>query len=562
MVVAVSGDSGVALRAAVERSVFLSQLLLTGATLVLATISFIIDPSNLASPMFFAGVIGIFTVTGLAAAVPWGRIAKTWIAILPVLDILFIALIRQDQPLLGATLLFVFPVIWMSMHFGLWGAATSVVLPAVLTWGGELIRDGGTAIDPAVLPRLGVVPIVLGFVATTVYTTTRRAAAQRSLLQQQADLFDQALQSSRRQKQTLDELFDAVDFGVIGFDGSGRVNLINRAQREMVAPFGVGDGAIVPAVVYREDRTTAYEEEDRPFQKALRGQVIDRETVWFGEPGEAQVAILTSSRPVIDEHGNYDGGVIVFRDITAELKAVKARDDLVASVSHELRTPLTSIVGYTELALDEDISDSTRAMLEITSRNADRMLGIVADLLTAASESTQTLLMVFAPCDLAQIVRESIESITPVASISHITFTTPELESLVFDADAFRLRQVVDNLLSNAVKYNVPYGRIDVSLTATSEDVAELRVHDTGRGMTDSEQAHLFDRFYRADSVRNSAVHGSGLGLSISRDIVHQHGGELRLESARGKGTTAIMTVPMKEREAAGDASSESKVTP
>lgn len=549
-------------RSAVERSVFLSQLLLTGATLVLATISFIIEPKNLASPMFFAGVIGIFTVTGFAAAIPWSRIAKIWIATLPVLDILAIALIRQDQPLLGATLLFVFPVIWMSMHFGLWGAATSVVLPAILTWGGELIRDGGTAIDPNVLPRLGVVPIVLGFVATTVYSTTRRAAAQRSLLQQQADLFDQALQSSRRQKQTLDELFDAVDFGVIGFDGSGRVNLINRAQREMVAPFGLGDGDIVPPVVYREDRTTAYEEYERPFQRALRGEVIDRETVWFGEPGEVQAAILTSSRPVIDEHGSYDGGVIVFRDITAELKAVKARDDLVASVSHELRTPLTSIVGYTELALDEDISESTRGMLEITSRNADRMLGIVADLLMAASESTQTLLMVFAPCDLSQIVREGIESITPVAYINHITFAVDELAPLVFDADAFRLRQVIDNILSNAVKYNVAYGRIDVSLAATADGAAELRVQDTGRGMTDAEQAHLFDRFYRADSVRNSAVHGSGLGLSISRDIVHQHGGELRLESARGKGTTAIMTLPMKEREAAVDSSSQSKANP
>jgi two-component system phosphate regulon sensor histidine kinase PhoR len=540
-------------RSAVERSVFLSQLLLAGATLVLSTISFLIDPLALASPMFFAGVVTVFAVTGLAAAVPWRRIDKIWIASLPVLDILAISLIRQDQPGLGASFLFVFPAIWMAMHFGFWGAATSVALPTALTWGGELLREGTMSIDPAILPRLGIVPIVLGFVATTVYSTTRRAAAQRSLLQQQADLFEQALQSSRRQKQTLDELFDAVDFGVIGFDGSGRVNLINRAQREMVAPFGVGDGSIVPAVVYREDRTTPYEERDRPFQRALRGETIDRETVWFGDPGEAQAAILTSSRPVIDEHRHYDGGVIVFRDITAELKAVKARDDLVASVSHELRTPLTSIVGYTELALDEDIPDSTRAMLEITSRNADRMLGIVADLLTAASDSTQTLLMVFAPCDLAQIVRDGIESITPVASISHIAFTTPELEPLVFDADAFRLRQVVDNLLSNAVKYNVPYGRIEVSLQASSDGVAELRVHDTGRGMTDSEQAHLFDRFYRADSVRNSAVHGSGLGLSISRDIVHQHGGELRLESARGKGTTAIMTLPMAERQPASE---------
>ncbi len=557
-----SGGSEAIVRPAVERSVFLSQLLLAGAMLVLATISFVIDPTSLASPLFFTGVVVVFTVTGLAAAVPWSRVDKLWIVSLPVLDIIAIALIRQEQPQLGASFLFVFPAIWMSMHFGFWGAATSVVLPAILTWGGEFLRDGTHTIDPAILPRLGVVPIVLCFVATTVYSTTRRAAAQRSLLQQQADLFERALQSSRRQKQTLDGLFDAVDFGVVGFDGSSRINLVNRAQREMVAPFGVGDGSVVPSVVYREDRTTPYEENDRPLERALRGEMIDRETVWFGDPDETQAAILTSARPVIDEHGHYDGGVIVFRDITAELKAVKARDDLVASVSHELRTPLTSIVGYTELALDEDLPASTRSMLEITARNADRMLGIVADLLAAASDSPQTLLMVFAPCDLARIVRDGIESITPVASINHITFTEPELEPLEFDADAFRLRQVIDNILSNAVKYNVAYGRIDVTLRAVADGVAELRVHDTGRGMSDAEQAHLFDRFYRADSVRNSAVHGSGLGLSISRDIVHRHGGDLRLESSRNNGTTAIMTVPMRERRPAAGPTSPAKATP
>jgi two-component system phosphate regulon sensor histidine kinase PhoR len=546
-------------RATVERSVFLSQLLLAGATLVLATISFVIDPAALASPAYFIGVIIIAGITALAAGVPWRRVPKSWIVLLPILDIIAIGLIRQDQPQLGATLLFVFPAIWMSTHFGLRGAATSVVLPFVLTWGGELLRDNAWTISPEILPRLGVVPIVLAFVATTVYSTTRRAAAQRGLLRQQADLFEQALQGARRQKQTLDQLFDAVDFGVIGFDGTGRINLINRAQRKMFAPFGVREGAVVPDIAYREDRSSRYDEIDRPFQRALRGEPIDREIVWFGEPGEPQTAILTSSRPLRDENGHFDGGVIVFRDITAELRAVKARDDLVASVSHELRTPLTSIVGYTELALDEEIADSTRAMLEVTARNADRMLAIVADLLSAASESTHTLLMVFENCDLADIVREGIESIRPVAAINHISFDVGTLEPTPLEADGFRLRQVIDNIFSNAVKYNVAYGRIDVSLARNSDGEAELRVHDTGRGMSDAEQVHLFDRFYRADSVRNSAVHGTGLGLNISRDIVHQHRGELRLESTKGKGTTAIVTIPLIQT---NDAMSTSKREP
>jgi signal transduction histidine kinase len=544
-------------RSALERSVFLSQLLLAGATVVAVTISFVTDSEVFASPLYFAGAIAIFSITGLAAGLPWRLIPKAWIALLPILDIIAIGMIRQDQPQLGASLLFVFPVIWMSMHFGVKGAVISVLLPFVLTLTGELLRDDSWQIAPEILPRLGVVPIVLAFVATTVYATTRRAAAQRSLLEQQASLFEEALKTSRRQKRTLDELFDAVDFGVVGFDRSGQINLINRAQRKMFAPFDMREGGVVPLSAYREDRSTRYDEAERPFERALQGEPIDRETVWFGEPGEHQAAFLTSSRPIVDEQGALDGGVIVFRDITAELRAVKARDDLVASVSHELRTPLTSIVGYTELALDEDIADSTRSMLEITARNADRMLAIVADLLSAASESTHTLLMVFEQCDLASIVRDAMESIGPAAAVGHITFHVDSLPPTPLEADGFRLRQVIDNIFSNAVKYNVAYGRIEVALGDNGDGFTELRVHDTGRGMSKAEQQHLFDRFYRADSVRNSAVHGTGLGLSISRDIVHQHGGELRLESIKGRGTTAIVTLPVVRTVAPGYASAK-----
>ena len=151
--------------------------------------------------------------------------------------------------------------------------------------------------------------------------------------------------------------------------------------------------------------------------------------------------------------------------------------------------------------------------------------------------------LAFAPCDLSTIVTDAVESLRPVAAEQEITFELGGLPPVELEGDALRLRQVVDNLLSNAIKYNVLSGRIAVSLNST-DATAELRVADTGRGMTDEEQKRLFDRFYRADSVRGSSVHGTGLGLSISRDIMRQHGGDLRLESTRGKGTTAIATLP------------------
>ena len=528
--------------ARVERSVFLTQLLVAGALLLLVGVSVVVDPAAISAPLYFYGVVIVFGVTGLAAAVPWRLVPKGWIALLPVLDIVAIVLIREAQPLLGATFLLVFPVIWMATHFGFRGAVGSVLIAAVLLWGGAALRN---SIVPAEeIPRLAIMPIVLAFVATATYITTRRARAQSVLLTQQAGLFEVALQRSRRQERLQVEIFDAIDFGVVSTEGSGAVVLQNRAQKEMMHRFGVQEGTLLPAVVHREDRETPYADSERPFTRALAGETVDRVTVWVGEPGSTQAALLVSARPLQDDAGRFDGAVLVSRDVTAELRAIQARDDLVASVSHELRTPLTSVLGYLELALDDErVEDGTRRMLTVASKNADRLLALVADLLTAAGDSQHALLLAFAPCSLADVVAESVESARPLAAERDIVIEVDELVAVETEADAFRLRQVVDNLLSNAIKYNVRSGRIRVAVRASADEV-QLRVTDTGQGMSDDEQRNLFDRFYRADSVRGSSVHGTGLGLSISRDIMRQHGGDLRLESASGVGTTAIATLP------------------
>jgi two-component system, OmpR family, phosphate regulon sensor histidine kinase PhoR len=525
------------------RSVFTSQALLAGVLLVLVGIIAAVQPALLGDPMFFLGIVLIFAMTGLAAALPWQSLPKSLIAVLPLADIIAICMLRQSQPVLGASLLLVFPVIWLATHFGSTGAIGGVLLASLLIWGGAAIR--GSLPAPEEFPRLAAVPIMLAFVAATTHGTTRRSAAQRLLLRQQAELFEAALRRSTRQEQTLDEIFNAVDFGVVGFDALGKPNLINRAQRELLARFRVPAGQAVPDVVYGDDKLTPIPEADRPFRRALRGEFVDRETVWFDEPGRTSSVFLVSARPMNDEHGAFDGGVIVLRDVTAEMKAIQARDDLVASVSHELRTPLTSILGYLELALDDERLDpGTRHMLEVTSKNADRLLALVADLLMAASNAKNLLMLEFEPSDVSSIVLDAVESARPAADEREISFDVAPMPPVLLNADAFRLRQVVDNLLSNAVKYNVASGRISVTLQTTDAG-AELRISDTGRGMTPDEQTRLFDRFYRADSVRGSSVHGTGLGLNISRDIMRKHGGDLRLESTFGEGTTAIATLPI-----------------
>jgi signal transduction histidine kinase len=241
--------------------------------------------------------------------------------------------------------------------------------------------------------------------------------------------------------------------------------------------------------------------------------------------------------------------VVAAHDITAETRAVQDRDDLVTSMSHELRTPLSSILGYVDLTLeDPTLSTKSRKMLEIAVTNTERIMALLGDLLAARS-SGRSSAMVIRPtgCDLAQIVRESMDAVRVLASDRMVTMSLESPEQLAAVVDPFRVRQVVDNLLSNAIKYNELGGRVQIRLavSGTPWDGVRLTVADRGRGMTPEEQKGLFERFYRAESVRGTTIHGTGLGLSICRQIVELHHGEIGIESESGKGTAVTVRLPL-----------------
>ncbi len=529
-------------RARIDRAVFQSQLLLAAALLLLVCAAYIFQPAAVLDFRFFGGVAVIFVLTGAAAVVPWSRLPRQWIALLPIIDIIAIVAVRQGNSSLGAGLLLVFPVIWLAGYFGLTGAVTSVVICSVLLWTSAFLVGEPLTLNS--IPGLLVLPVTLAFIATTTLTTTSRTGAQRGLLRQQADLLEVALRRARRQEQTLDEVLNAVTFGVVAFGKDGVESIVNRAHRQFQTQFGLPETSVEPPVLYKPDRTTPYPEDERPFHRATSGERFDDLVVWLGEPGQHRIALSVSARPLTTAEGDPDGGVMVSRDVTAEINAIRARDDLVASVSHELRTPLTSILGYLELALDDETLDaSTRSMLQVASTNADRLLALVADLLTAASEKDQQIVMSFNQCDLAEIAAQSIQAQRLAASERGIVIENTITAPVLLEADGFRLRQVIDNLISNAIKYNVENGKVSVGVRGLDGHV-ELTVSDTGIGLSELEQTKLFERYFRAEGVRQSTIHGSGLGLTISRDIVRRHGGDLVVSSALGVGTTFTATIP------------------
>jgi len=493
------------------------------------------------SVLFYIGVILAFIATALAPIVPWHQVPRLLIA-LPILDIIAIALIRQGEPLIGAGLLWVFPTIWMATAFGLAGAVTAIALVCTSSWSSLAMTPGDITI--ANLPALVILPTVLAFVAVSTAMTAKRTEAQRVLLNKQAGQLETALGRAQDQESRLAEILNAVNFGVVRFDRIGARAMVNRFQTRLQDEVGELSDVNPALPVWAEDGLTLLQPQDKPYIRARRGEEFENLTVWLGAPGTERIALALTSRRLYDHEGGYDGTVLVSRNVTSEINAIRARDDLVASVSHELRTPLTSILGYLDLALDDPgLPPRVAKQLTIAQTNGDRLLELIADILAASRDVNRTMVLERSECELREIVDRSVESLAHVAAERSITIVRHDEEAVPLFADPFRLRQVVDNLLSNGIKYNRDGGELSVGVTAEG-DTAWVIVRDTGIGISEEDQPKLFERFFRSDLVRNSTVHGSGLGLAISRDIVRLHGGDLTVHSVLGEGTTAVVRIP------------------
>jgi signal transduction histidine kinase len=223
------------------------------------------------------------------------------------------------------------------------------------------------------------------------------------------------------------------------------------------------------------------------------------------------------------------------------------KDNLMASVSHELRTPLTSTIGFlrTVERSDVDLDEGTqRELIAIARVQAERLGRLVDDLLFFAKVENGGIRLCCGTVDVAELVEECVRATTPLAREKGVAlgFSADSLPPL--RGDRARIAQLLDNLISNAIKFTPPGGRVNVRALADGADV-HIQVSDTGIGVPAAEQAHLFDRFFRAAAATESVVAGTGLGLSIAKAIVEAHNGEITIESEERGGTTVLVRLPI-----------------
>lgn len=215
-----------------------------------------------------------------------------------------------------------------------------------------------------------------------------------------------------------------------------------------------------------------------------------------------------------------------------------------ADASHELRTPLAVIVSQTELTLSKPRSaDEYRVALETCQRAARRMRSLIDSLLLLAQFDAGHPDFRRAQLDLADVAKESVELLQPLADERHITLRS-EVSPMLVLGDRDRLGQVVTNLLANAIRYNQEGGQVDVRVERVNGH-AMVSVSDNGIGIPAEELPHIFDRFYRVDKARSRAEGGSGLGLAICQSVVEAHGGQITARSEPQHGTTLEVRLPL-----------------
>jgi signal transduction histidine kinase len=239
----------------------------------------------------------------------------------------------------------------------------------------------------------------------------------------------------------------------------------------------------------------------------------------------------------------------------AELREVdRLKTNFVASVSHELRTPLTSIRGYAELLLDdapEDENDQQTRMLSIIDRNARRLLSLVEDLLLLSKMDSKTLERKVETVDLAELCDGAAVVLEPSLRVAEVTIVTELERPLRVDGDRSQLERVLFNLLSNAIKFSHRGHSVTIGGRVEAGEVV-LTVRDTGIGVPADEMPKLFTRFFRSAADEAHSIPGTGLGLSVVREIVENHGGQVTMDSTQGEGSTVTVTLPSSDRSSSG----------
>ena len=346
------------------------------------------------------------------------------------------------------------------------------------------------------------------------------------------------------EKSLMASIMDSIADGVIVTDVLGAIKIMNPKAKEILGLYGesaVGQSAVdfirrfedVPSEVMREK-----------FQKIVeRGETFSS-AIRISIPASRYYTLQLG--PVRSRDGMVQGIVGVLSDITQLKEMDQMKTDLMAMVTHEIRTPLATVRGFAQILLKGGIGgDKSKEFLEIINRQSNRLVNLVNDFLDITRIESGRQVITKGPVDMDKLVQNAVADLKPLADEKNISlqYASPGGLPEVF-GDRNLIEQVLINLISNAIKYSPKGAWARIGIAQQNGSVA-IAVQDNGLGIPKESIPRLFEKFYRVRCDDRKDIIGTGLGLSLVKQIIDVHQGTIRVESEHGKGSTFTFTVPL-----------------
>ena len=333
----------------------------------------------------------------------------------------------------------------------------------------------------------------------------------------------------------LEAILSGLDEGVVALDKEESIAHINRAAMSLLSLNGTVTGKKIWEAI-RIPRIQSM------LEAALSGSVEPERSLAVNDRAlEVDILTLTS------EDGTHEGTILVFQDFTERDRLDKIRSDFVANASHELKTPLAAIKGIMETVLDDEAMppDVAKRFFERVLSQTNRLHKIVLDLMQLSRfDSYRDQQVQRDQVELVREIRHLYSAVKVGADEKHVNIELDiQDDKLYVMGDSEALSQLISNLVENAIKYSPDDSTVTIRL-CRDKTFARLQVEDNGIGISVSEQARIFERFYRVDPARSREMGGTGLGLSIVKHIAEMHDGSVNVTSEPGQGSTFTVRIP------------------
>jgi PAS domain S-box-containing protein len=368
------------------------------------------------------------------------------------------------------------------------------------------------------------------------------------LINLQAEELGSMLRNQQEEASKSQAILESIADGVIVNNPQGQVMLVNPAAERILD--GARERLIATDLRHLID---VFEEPGRSAALAAIDRILSSPNN-IAQPATVRVMLEIGSRvinahmaPVRTPREEFLGVVTIFRDITKEVEADRAKSEFVSTVSHELRTPMTAIKGYTDLLFGGAVgplNDSQKHFLSVIKNNTDRLTALINDLLDISRIESGRVRFEPAPVRLGEIVAGVVEAMAARAQQKGLTLSyevDAGLPEVMGDHD--RLYQVLTNLVGNAINYTME-GSVTVEALNVGTAV-QVNVRDSGIGIRKEDVGRIFDRFFRSDDPFVQESSGTGLGLPIVKMFVEMHGGRVWVDTELGKGSTFTFILPV-----------------